>query len=145
MRTENRDRAVRDFAWIFYEARALGLQALHDMEVMHDLVTDVDRSLVSGQRPFNDIDRAHHAGAETAWLGKDDFQLVGFFRHGIVLRYAKLTLILERQKIPPVTLTSGHVRESSARRGHGKRPGRLRVTQSGPECCRVIEPALARR
>jgi hypothetical protein len=38
--------------------------------VVHDLVADIDRWAVFLQRPLDDLDGAHHAGAETARLGQ---------------------------------------------------------------------------
>ena len=55
------------------EASALYLEALDDMAIVDDLVAHIDRRAISLERPFNDLDRAHHAGTEAAWLRQDDF------------------------------------------------------------------------
>ena len=54
------------------EHRALGLQAFDHVLVVHDLVPHIDRRAVFLQRALDDLDRAHHAGAETARLGQND-------------------------------------------------------------------------
>jgi hypothetical protein len=64
--------AVRHLGQLLDEDGALGLQAVHDMAVVHDLVADIDRRLVFLDGPLDDVDRPHHAGAETARLGQDD-------------------------------------------------------------------------
>ena len=55
------------------EDRALGLEVVDDIGVVHDLVAHIDRPAELGQRAFDDLDRAVHAGAETARFGQDDF------------------------------------------------------------------------
>ena len=54
------------------EDRALGLQAVDHVAVMHDLVPDIDRRAVQRERPLDRIDGAHHAGAEAARRAQDD-------------------------------------------------------------------------
>ena len=72
MRAENRDRVRRHFGKVFDEARAFGLQTFHDMLVVHDLVTHVDRRPILLQGPLDDLDGADDAGAESARLSKYD-------------------------------------------------------------------------
>ena len=62
-----------NFGEVLDEARALGLQAFHHVLVVHDLVTHIDRRAEFLQRPFDDLDGAHHAGAEAARLGEYHF------------------------------------------------------------------------
>jgi hypothetical protein len=76
VRAENGDCIGRHFGEILDEARALGLEAFHDVLVMHDLVADIDRRPEFLQRPFDDLDGAHHASAETTRLGKNHFHQV---------------------------------------------------------------------
>ena len=76
MRAEDGDRAVRHFAELLDEARALGDQALDDMAVVHDLVAHIDRRAVFLQRQLDDVDRAHDARTESARLGQNDLQAV---------------------------------------------------------------------
>ena len=52
------------------EDGALGFQALDDVAVVDDLVADVDRPAVPGQRGLNDGDGAVDAGAESARVGE---------------------------------------------------------------------------
>ena len=65
---------VGDFGQFLDENRALGAQAVHDIFVMDDLVADIDRGAIDGERPFHGVDRPHHAGAEAPWRAKHDFQ-----------------------------------------------------------------------
>jgi hypothetical protein len=64
--------AVRNLGQLLDEDRALGLQAVHHMAVVDDLMAYVDRGLVLLDGPLDDVDRPHHAGAEAARLGQDD-------------------------------------------------------------------------
>ena len=73
MCAENGDRIGRDFGEVLDEARALGFQALDHMLVVHDLVAHIDRRAEFLQRPLDDLDGAHDAGAEAARLGEDHF------------------------------------------------------------------------
>ena len=73
MRAEDSDGARRDLGQLFDENRAFGLEAVDDEFVVNDLVTDVDRRSVLLERPLDDFDGAHHAGAESARLRKKDF------------------------------------------------------------------------
>ena len=66
---------VGDFGQFLDENRALGLQAVDDIAVMHDLVADIDRGAVDRQRPFHGVDRPDHAGAEAAGRTKHDFEV----------------------------------------------------------------------
>ena len=65
---------VGDFGQFLDENRALGLQAVDHIAVMDDLVADIDRGAIDGQRPFHGVDGPHHAGAEAAGRTKHDFQ-----------------------------------------------------------------------
>src|SRR5277367_3611543 len=60
----------RNLRQILDEMRALGLQALYDVLVVHDLVAHVDRGTVFLQGALDDFDRADHAGAKTARLSE---------------------------------------------------------------------------
>src|SRR5258706_4309549 len=59
------------------EVRALCLQTIDNVAVVDDLVADVDRGAIDGERTLHSVDRPHHAGAEAPWRAKHDFQ--GFF------------------------------------------------------------------
>ena len=65
---------VGDFGQFLDENRALGPQAVHHIFVMDDLVADIDRGAIDGERPFHGVDRPDHAGAEAARRTKHDFQ-----------------------------------------------------------------------
>ena len=73
MRAEDRHRVRRHFGKVLDEARAFGLQTFHDMLVVHDLVTHIDWRAEFLQRPLDDLDRAHDAGAKAARLGEYHF------------------------------------------------------------------------
>jgi hypothetical protein len=65
---------IGNFAELLDENRAFGPQAVDDIAVVHNLVTDVDRRPVDGERPLHGLDGAHHPRAEPAWRAKQDFQ-----------------------------------------------------------------------
>ena len=56
--------AVRAFVELAHEDGAHGLEPLHDVTVVHDLVADIDRRPVFPQRPFDNLDGPVDAGAE---------------------------------------------------------------------------------
>ena len=70
MGTENRHRAVRDFVQLLDEHRALALERLDHMTVVDDLVTHVDRRAELLERPIDDVDCPHDAGAKAARLSQ---------------------------------------------------------------------------
>ena len=73
MGAEDGDRIGRHFGQVLDEARAFGLQALHHVLIVHDLVAHIDRRAVFLQRPFDDLDGAHHTGAKSTRLGEYNF------------------------------------------------------------------------
>ncbi len=76
MGAEDGDAARRDLGQLVDEMRALGPQPLDHVAVVHDLVADIDRRAVFLERPFDDLDRALDAGAETPGLGQDDPHII---------------------------------------------------------------------
>ena len=64
---------VGDLGKFLDENRALGPQAVDDIAVVDDLVTDIDRSAVDRERPFHGIDRPHHPGTEARAANKARF------------------------------------------------------------------------
>ena len=72
MGAEHRHRAVGHFVQLLDEARALVLERVDHMAVVHDLVAHIDRLAVFLERPLDDVDRPHDAGAKAARLGKND-------------------------------------------------------------------------
>src|SRR3954471_5966895 len=50
------------------EDRALFRQLVHNITVVNDFATDVDGRAEGIEGNLYDVDRAHHSGAETAWL-----------------------------------------------------------------------------
>ena len=56
------------------EDRALGLEALDDIAVVHDLVADIDRPAVALDGALDDLDGAIDAGAEAARAGEQDLE-----------------------------------------------------------------------
>jgi hypothetical protein len=71
---DHRGRAVRHLVELAHEDRALSLQALDHVLVVDDLMTDVDRRSVDGERPLHHVDGSHHTGAEAARCTEQDFQ-----------------------------------------------------------------------
>ena len=71
---DHRGGAVRHLVELADEHRALPLQALDHVLVVDDLVADVDRRPVDGERPLDHVDGPHHAGAEAARGTEQDLQ-----------------------------------------------------------------------
>ncbi len=57
---------------LLHEDGTLALQVGHDVAVVHDLATDVDRGAEALDGPLYDLDGPLHAGAERAWRGEHD-------------------------------------------------------------------------
>ena len=57
---------LRDLLQLLDEDRALRLQALHHVAVVHDLVAHIDGRAEALERLLDDLDRALHPGAEAA-------------------------------------------------------------------------------
>ena len=72
---ENQDRAVRHFANLFDKNRPTLAQAIDDVAIMDNLVTNVDRRAVQRQRVFDNADSAVNAGAKTARVSQQDLHL----------------------------------------------------------------------
>jgi hypothetical protein len=68
---------VRNLFQFLDEDRALGLQAVDHVFVMDDLVADIDRGAIDGERALHGIDRPYHPGTEAAGRTKHDSE-VGF-------------------------------------------------------------------
>ena len=66
---------VGDFGQFLDENRALGLQAVDHIFVMDDLVADIDRGAIDGERPFHGVDGPDHPGTEAAGGTKHDFEV----------------------------------------------------------------------
>src|SRR5262249_25599733 len=72
MRAEHRHRAIGDLIELLDKARALALQRVDDMLVVHDLMADIDGLAILLERALDDVDRPDDARAKTARLGKYD-------------------------------------------------------------------------
>jgi hypothetical protein len=72
VRGEDHHRALRHLAQVIGEYRALPAKVLDDVAVVHDLVSHVDRRAVDLERHVHDVDRAVHAGAESARRGEPE-------------------------------------------------------------------------
>ena len=72
MGAEDGDRMRGNLGEVLDEMRALGLQALDDVLVVHDLMAHIDRRTVFLQGALDDLDGTHHAGAKTARLSEYD-------------------------------------------------------------------------
>jgi hypothetical protein len=73
-RKDDRHVGVGDFVEFLDEHGPLLPQALDHVAVVDDLVADIDRLAVHGERPFNRVDRAHHTGAEAARRAQQHLQ-----------------------------------------------------------------------
>ena len=78
MRAEDGQRAGRDLAQVLDEARAFGLQRVHHVTIMDNLVAHIDRLAIFFERPFDDVDRPDDAGAKPPRLGKKDLHPLTF-------------------------------------------------------------------
>ena len=72
MGAEDGNRVRGNLGQVLDEMRPLGLQALHDVLIVDDLMAHVDRRTVLLQRALDDLDGTHDAGAKTARLGEYD-------------------------------------------------------------------------
>ena len=79
-REDDRLLRIRDFVEFFDEDRALGLQPLDDVFVVHDLVADIDGRAVNAQSLLDRVDGADDTGAEAARRAEENLQL-GLARH----------------------------------------------------------------
>ena len=93
---ENGDRVRRDLGQILDETRALGLQALDHVLVVHDLVAHIDRRAIFLQRALDDLDGAHDAGAKAARLGEYDLH------QDLPVRCRYCGLAPQARRLPPV-------------------------------------------
>ena len=62
MGAEHGDGAFGHFVQFLDKARALVLERVHDMLVVHDLVADIDGLAILIERLFHDVDGAHDPG-----------------------------------------------------------------------------------
>ena len=65
-REHDRRVGVRDFVQFLDEDRALGLEALHHVAVMDDVMAHIDGRAIFGERELDDLDRPIDAGAKAA-------------------------------------------------------------------------------
>jgi hypothetical protein len=72
MSAENGNRVRGNLGKVLDKMRAFGLQALHHVLVVHDLVAHVDRRTVLLQGALDDLDGTDHAGTKTARLSEYD-------------------------------------------------------------------------
>jgi len=87
---ENERRVVGDLVHLFDEAGALFAQLVHDVAVVDDLLADVHGPIDDLERLFDDVDRAHHAGAEAPQTG--DEELLDLDPGKIVFRRHQVTV-----------------------------------------------------
>ena len=71
---DHRRLRVRNLAQLLDENRALGLQRLDDIAIVHDLVAHIDGRPEFGEGALDGVDGAHHPGAEAARRAQQDFQ-----------------------------------------------------------------------
>jgi hypothetical protein len=89
-REDHRTGCVRNLRQFLDKDRALGLQRIHDVAIVDDLVADIDGRTKAHECLFNDVDGAHDPGAESARRTKQNAKRRFFdhrFRHvGLVAR-----------------------------------------------------------
>ena len=73
VRAEHQRGAGRHVGQVLDEDRALGLQVVDHVGVVHDLVAHVDRRAELAQRALDDLDGPVHAGTEAARFGQHHF------------------------------------------------------------------------
>jgi hypothetical protein len=78
MRGKYQNAAGRDFIQFFDENGALFFQAVDDVSVVYDFVTDVYRFAEKRQSSLDGLDRTFDASAESSGLGQNNF-------HGIMV------------------------------------------------------------
>ena len=72
---------LRDLVEFLHEDRALGLQPLHDIAVVHDLMAHIDRGAIGLQRQHDDLDGTVDAGAKAARAAQPDGQIRSVLSH----------------------------------------------------------------
>src|SRR5690606_890627 len=75
------------FVEFLHEHCTFGAQPVHHVAVVHHFVTHVDGRTEQLQGTLDDADGAVDAGAEAAWIGKDDLHKYGYGRQ-VTKRYA---------------------------------------------------------
>ena len=75
VRAEDGDGVRRHLGEVLDEAGAARFERIDHPLVVHDLVAHVDRRPVFIERAFDDLDRAHDAGAKPARLGQNNLHL----------------------------------------------------------------------
>ena len=73
VRAENRHCARRNFGKVLHEARALGLEALHHVPVMDDLMAHINRRSELFERTLHNLDGSDNSGTESPRLCQYDF------------------------------------------------------------------------
>ena len=66
-------RPLRHFVQLFHENRPGLAQLVHDVLVVYDFLSNINRRAVQIQRDFDDIDGSHNTGAETSRLEQENF------------------------------------------------------------------------
>src|SRR5439155_3388121 len=66
VRREDHGRALRDLALLLDEYGPPALEIPDDVEVVHDLLADIDRRPMGGEKPLNRVHGAIHARAVPA-------------------------------------------------------------------------------
>src|SRR5262249_47800842 len=79
---EHNQSALWDLVGFLYEDRAALLERPHYVRVVHDLLADINRGAELVEHALDGLDRAVHARAITARLGKQDALGFGHGIHG---------------------------------------------------------------
>ena len=84
---DHRPVAIGDFVELVDEDRAFALQIVDHKFVVDDLMAHIDRRAIKRQRPLDNVDGPHHAGAKTA-RGREQDLRGGFGRRQLHARGA---------------------------------------------------------
>src|SRR6516162_5666996 len=68
VRAEYRDAALRDLVDLIHKTCTFGAQALDDVAIVNDFMTDIDRRSILLERTLDNLDRAFNSCTETARL-----------------------------------------------------------------------------
>ena len=71
MGAENYPGAGRDFVEIIHEKSPFAPEVFNDAAIVHNFLADINRRPAGFERFLDDVDGAHHPGAETSQLGDD--------------------------------------------------------------------------
>jgi hypothetical protein len=103
MGAEDSDGAIWDFGERLDEDRPLPLQLFHDMAIVHDFVTDIDRRPKLDERLLDNLNGPHDASAEAAGLCQKNLHAGQF---SVIASYRQDRVVSAGSKRRSRTMTS---------------------------------------